>query len=424
MKKGTRTEQGMDQERITAFRELLVTQMNHWALYPLVMTAAGLTDMEYIPLWQWILCSLAPFVFFFVRRYTNGFLMLALSHAGMWICFWLLPSPNLIMKAALQVFLTCYLIYSLFLRIARRDRLDGSMHPGMTLGITAAALMLLHYHGQKRWDIYYVITLILCMGLHFLHYYLEQYLRFLVVNDSSAGHIPEKEIFRSGIGLAALYTAAGMVILLLTADIGWLGKIAGFFKMLLVWLLKLLPRGFGEDDVSETPQKAAAERGFTPPLENQEPFWLWELMEKLLLAAFFLLLAAVVLWGIWKLVQFLAARFRTSLKIESTELKTVRDVREKCGIERRKSDKTPFFSFLTVQDRIRRIYKKKIWSSRFELEGDGNAEALKILTARECCGRLKAQSLSQVYEKARYSNETCTAEDIKKAKHGLDDKRA
>lgn len=404
------------QEKIILLKEFLITQMNHWALFPLVVTAAGLTEMSYVPLWQWILCSLATFVLFLVRRYTNHFLILAASHVCVWGCFWFMPFPNLILKAVLMLYLTVYLLYSVFLRLRDGGRMDGNIHPGIAVAVTAGAFILQHYHGRADWDSFYVVSLILFIGLFFLHYYLERYLRFLAVNESSTGHIPEQEIFRSGLGLAAVYTAAGMLFLLLTSNIGWVRQIWLVFKRLLVWLLHFLPAGTAAEEPMAAAEEPAQQGGGLPPVEAGEPFWLWVLLEKLFMAAFFILIAAVALWGLFRLVKFLAARFRVGLRVESPELEAVRDVREKCGIERRRTEKKPFLAFLSPQERIRRIYKRRVWAARGELAGDGSPEVLNTLTARECGNKLEAEELAEVYEKARYSNEPCMPEDIKRAR--------
>ena len=43
-------------------------------------------------------------------------------------------------------------------------------------------------------------------------------------------------------------------------------------------------------------------------------------------------------------------------------------------------------------------------------------QQLKYLTAKECCDKLSEQKLKLVYEKARYSEQTISAEDVRMAK--------
>lgn len=407
----------MKQEKLIILKELLTVQMNHWGLFPLAVTTAGLAGMTHMVLWQWLLCSLVPFAFFLVRRYTNRFFILAASHGAVWFIFWYLPHPNLIMKAALMVFVTGYILYSVVIRVKEEDRLDGNLNPIFTVGVSAAALMLLHYRGQTGWDMYYIIPLAVFMGLFFLHYYLEHYLHFLAVNESSTGHIPKQEIFRSGMGLAAAYTAAGVLLLFLSSGTGWLGQILGAFRRLLVWLLGFLPSGSEDAQVIPEPEpEVMPESGGMMPMEEGEPFWLWVVFEKLFMTAAFILLAAAVLWGLVKLFRYLAERFRTKGKAADFELETVKDVREKCSVERARTGKKSVWSYLGARERIRRIYKKRIWASREELAAGMDAKTLRIYTAQECCSKLGEKELAEVYEKARYSDRACTNEDIKRAK--------
>ena len=75
------------------------------------------------------------------------------------------------------------------------------------------------------------------------------------------------------------------------------------------------------------------------------------------------------------------------------------------------------FDRLSAGERIRRIYKKEVWNGRHILLKEGDAAGrLNSMTARECGQGLRKQGLSDVYEKARYSKETCTAEDVKRAR--------
>lgn len=92
------------------------------------------------------------------------------------------------------------------------------------------------------------------------------------------------------------------------------------------------------------------------------------------------------------------------------------DVREYCGVEKKNHRKAGSFFFRTNREKIRRLYQKKIIRRKNELIGDKEEQQLKYLTAKECCDKLSEQQLKLVYEKARYSPQEISAEDVRLAK--------
>ncbi len=409
----------MKKERIIFISELLVTQMTHWVLFLLVVTVLGLVGAKEPVLWKWILCSLVPFLLFLVRRYTNHFIVFMGSHFLLIAGLWLLPYGDLAERIAFYVCVIGYVVYSFYLRIRTEDRLDGVPNPIAAVGIVAAARLLQHYQGIAEWEKYYVAPVVLFLCFYFIQLYLEQYQHFLVVNESSNGHIPEKAMFRSGLSLVSLFSVGVSVLLLLTSDIGWVGRIATVLKNILVWILRLLFRG--GDDVAEEeilPQETTSrgeEQGMLT-VEETEPALFWVIMEKLVMIAMAVALAALIVWGVYSLIKFLHDRFQGRILFDQEEAENVTDVREKCEVERHQKEKRSFFGFLSTKERIRRIYKKEVWAGRWQLVKDGSPDVLRRLTAKECGDGLERKKLAQVYEKARYSQEECTVEDIRRAK--------
>jgi hypothetical protein len=92
------------------------------------------------------------------------------------------------------------------------------------------------------------------------------------------------------------------------------------------------------------------------------------------------------------------------------------DIREYCGIEKKSQRRTGGFFFRNNREKIRRLYQKKVLKRKAEIIQDQEQNKLKYFTARECCDRLAEEQLKAVYEKARYSEETITSEDVRLAK--------
>ena len=408
----------MKKERIIMIRELLVTQMTHWLLFLLAVTVLGLVSAKEPVIWKWAVLGLVPYLLFLVRRYSNHFLVFMGSHIALILLLTVIPYVDLAEQIAFSVCVIGYVAYSFYLRVRTEERLTGVINPIPGVGAAAVFRLFQHYQGIPEWEKYYVVPVILFLCFYFLQMYLEQYQHFLIVNDSSTGHIPEKAMFRSGVSLVSLFSVGAAILLLLTSDVGWVGRIATVLKNILIWVLRLLFRGGGEQAEEILPQETATrkqDQGMMP-MEEAEPALIWVILEKLVMIAMAVAFAALIIWAVYSLIKFLHDRFRSRIVTHEEELENTTDIREKCEIERRRSKKHSFFGFLSTKERIRRIYKKEVWTGRWQLEKDGSPDVLGRLTAKECGDVLARNRLAQVYEKARYSQEECTSEDIRRAK--------
>lgn len=408
----------MKKERIIMIRELLVTQMTHWLLFLLAVTVLGLVSAKEPVIWKWSVLGLVPYLLFLIRRYSNHFLVFMGSHIAFILLLTVIPYVDLAEQIAFYVCVIGYVAYSFYLRVRTKKRLTGVINPIAGVGAAAVCRLFQHYQGIPEWEKYYVVPVILFLCFYFIQMYLEQYQHFLIVNDSSTGHIPEKAIFRSGVSLVSLFSVGTAILLLLTSDVGWVGRIATVLKNILIWVLRLLFRGGGEEVEEILPQETTHQKqdhGMMPT-EEAEPALIWVILEKLVMIAMAVAFAALIIWAVYSLIKFLHDRFQSRIVTDEEELENTTDIREKCEIERRRSKKHPFFGFLSTKERIRRIYKKEVWTGRWQLAKDGSPDVLRRLTAKECGEGLARNRLAQVYEKARYSQEECTSEDIRRAK--------
>ena len=136
------------------------------------------------------------------------------------------------------------------------------------------------------------------------------------------------------------------------------------------------------------------------------------------MAAFAVCLIAFIIFALYKLVITLHKWFsqRSDRSVEREEEDNLGDVREKCETDKRKKERKSPFAFLSVRERIRRVYKKDVWARRNFIVKEGDPRALSLMTAKEAGDKLERPALAESYEKARYSNEECTAEDLRRAK--------
>lgn len=411
----------MKNERLLLVKDFIVTQMNYWVLFPIAVTILGVIGLDKPTLWLWVLCGLLSFVFFLCRRYTNAFWLFMLMHLAGMAVFFFLPSPSIVQRILLLVAVAAQVVYSFYLRLATEERTDSPLHPALAIGIIAVALWVQNSRGQQGWEAYYISAAIGYLAGYYVQYYMEQYFYFLMVNKSSNGNIPEKEILRSGMGMTILYTATGVLLLLTTANIEWLAGIMGQVKRFLIWLLRFLFRNSSEEEtaVEEIVQQQAQENMQQMMGETAKTSIFWVIMEKMIMVALGIGLVVLLIYALWKLITFLAERFGQNVGAKTVNLNHGVDIREKCEIEKHKVRRKKLPIFQNPTERIRKMYQKQVLSGKQQLIGELPEKYLAYMTAKECGDGLNQEILTEIYEKARYSSEECTMEDVRALKVGI-----
>lgn len=412
----------MKQEKIIAGTAVLATQMNHWTLFSIAITVAALGKRK-PPIALWTAFALLPVLFFFIRRYTDHFLIMAGSHLLGLVLLFAVPVSGLAVKIPLCLYGIGLTVYSFSLRIRTEERLDGIIAPPVAVGITALSLFLLHYQKHMEADFRFALITVFYFICYYIRCYFQNYLYFLTVNTGSAGYIPRREIFLSGAKLSAVFTLLGMTAILLISDWNWLARIFGILKRGIVWLRE---KGFfafiaslfyrETEQIPEQMPEVSPANPAGMALEPGEPGLFWQILEKVIGVLVPVLLLLLFGFFLFRFVKMICERFRQKkLFIPSASADDSRDIREKYEIRKEKKAHKNFWSFLNPSERIRRLYKQRVWSKRGSFMNAENTRRLGTYTARECGSLLREEQLSLIYEKARYSEEECTREDVRKA---------
>ena len=186
--------------------------------------------------------------------------------------------------------------------------------------------------------------------------------------------------------------------------------------------LKYIFSGISGAIVEESaPPAPVVDTGETDMFEPVEYSELWlkiqELLEWLYRILIFVIIVAILYYGIRTLIRFVKENFtKVGKQKEAKTILSNQDIRESCSGEDVKKEKRNFLGFLSSEQRIRTIYKKKMLQEKAKIVGEAGPEGLAYLTAKECCEKIAAADLKQVYEKVRYSAEKVTSEDVKRAK--------
>ena len=155
-----------------------------------------------------------------------------------------------------------------------------------------------------------------------------------------------------------------------------------------------------------------------PLPEAGEPFLLWVILEYLAMIA--LLAGAVFLLYrfLRKLLLYLREKWQVSFVQNASEKADLSDKREKLTgmgekpVGRKNKDRVSFF-FPDAARKIRYLYQRKIGNSGLD------KSRLLYYTALDAQTALDLDGMAAIYEKARYSEEVCTEEDVRKMKAAL-----
>lgn len=430
----------MKQSKIQFLQEVLVTQLNFLTFFPLAMMVSVMLSTWFTPvkprLWAWMLGGLVCFGMYLVRRYVHNFILFVLLHivalAAMGGVAFLLANPfHPVHLVVFGVSAVGFIIYSVYLRFKTEDFRDESFKLLFTIGVFVAALLFERLLEGPDWGVSHVLVLILCIVIYYINYYLDQYCDFVRVNTGSTGVLPEKAIFRSGMSLSLGYIGLGAAVLMLVPGFEWLRPVLAWLKNALIYLLRFLFSLFGQgEDVPESVEESKPTPGpqdsGMPDMSGAETWIGWKILEVIFVGACII----GFLYALYRFVRWLIAKIRSTMARRADaareQVGDVTDVREELEPDKdlgRKKGKTGFFGFLDAGERIRRLYKKKTAAYMprpLQEEQAGRRkfrrELLPFFTAREMGLEMENAVMAELYEKARYSAESCTAQDVKRMK--------
>lgn len=414
--------------RIRFLCEILTEQMNHWLLFPLPLTVMGCLknaySMEHPDFLMWIFCGILPPLFYLVRVRFGKFIPYCCMSLILLALTFVFPVSNVICRGICILCGGGYAVHSFILRVRADSAESAPLHPAAGIALSVAGLLFLHHAEGPAWDFVYALNVIWWLSLYLIIYYIRHYLDFLSVNASSSGSLPASEMFRSGFGLVLVYTLFGTILLLLCLNVNWLEKLLQLIKTglfaILRFLFSLFPHHSQENTTFEQELSSAGNRQGMPELPAGESSLFWKLLEYVCFIAFACLILFCVFRLVLRIVRFLRARFLLrfgKMRESVNEQQSALDFREKCVPQKTASvnGKKQFFSFLTPQERIRRLYRKKLQKALKPTTTEA-AERLSCCTARQAEASLHTDGMAALYEKARYSSLTVSPEDVRQMK--------
>ena len=361
-----------------------------------------------LPLW------VIPLLLIFVRQYVKNFFLFALCHL-VWIGYLFLPLeliPRLLAGA--------YLILAIAYSYVRKYTGRGEALSMGTLFVGCGTLIVLYFLAGFL-DIQairpYLVGLAVAQILIFF-----VSLHILNVNEtlSNVGDMmsqPAQKLRRFNGKIAAIFlviaTAVMLLAVVLRLDVvfTWLGSGA---LALLRFLLSFLGRGEETGEISEDFQlEVNPSQADTEAAIGGEPFILWVILEKIVIVAF---CVGIIVGIVYLLYRFYKAFNKNSIQKLATEEFT----ESSAFVEKEKRSPRPKGRVrdalqMTPDKRIRRLYFHKI--SRYMKKGDRIKPANTPVEIEQALREQEnLQALTRVYQKARYSDEPITKEEIREVK--------
>ena len=257
--------------------------------------------------------------------------------------------------------------------------------------------------------------------MFFMQHYFGRYARFVKLNEYSAGFFPKSEIMGAGLKGVIIYVGVSAGAFFAIANMDSLTEFGNFIKNKLGkfirdWLRKIFA-GSEPDPKVSNPLDYNDFDSLTAKLgqgETRDVSLLGTIIEK----ALWLLVVFLILLLLYRLIKKILGFF--NMKLDRPDIivdDVVTDVRESCdavSLKEKKVKEKRFF--LTPREKVRRNFKNTAKEKCFRITRSGDKKALGFKTSGECASAVEVPELSELYDRARYSDYEITEADAAEMK--------
>ena len=407
----------MKRSSITMMQDLLVLVLNHMLFMVISITGLGIFGEESPNIGLWIVTGLLPIALFFVRVHMNNMLLFYGIHMFILAALWMFP-----LEQVVKVFLVgnaiIYVILSVRNKMISKTGKVSLIHPAFFFVVSAILSLWETFVRNNQWEKIYIQMTFCYLICYIIYYFIQQYLKFIEANEKSASNIPEQEMFLSGMKQTTVFAVGSAFVLWISLNLDWFSKI---MQRVGDWLIKVLRAFFSQFDFQAVEE---VEKPLPDEMKVQTngmgeailPEIVLEIIAKIFAVAAVIGVIVFVTFVVVELYRFLRKHFQQVEKEKVSILQSTGDIREQCALSEKKKERKVFGGFLNNRDKVRKLFRKTVVRQKSEIIGTSDEGQLRFVTARECCDIIQADGLKHIYEKARYSAEEITAEDVRKAK--------
>lgn len=401
-------------------KDLISMVMNYVVNLSILMAMAGAMSVEFTPL---TLASLflIPVIYYIVRKYVNNIALFTLIHIVTAAATIFSLKSDVKAAVIVGIIVVIFSVFSFVMRTKASEPGEKAYHPLAAALIMFTAILVLNYVGNETYGKVIPKFVLIYTTLYFCLLYIKRFIWFDFINRKVITHMPTKNLVKASApyvaGLSVSYLIVGLVSLneeLIQSLSDWLKNL---FNRFMIWLLSHAPEAAEEvKEVEEMPAQSNVMEEFGELSETSEPSWLLLLIEKILV---YVTVVAAVL-GLLFLIGFAIVKiikhFKGIDKSASTELtEDYVEEREKVS-EKVKVKKERPHIFKRPDESIRALFIKIAEKNK------DITDRPEIFTARNFAEQFpdekkeNALGFAYIYEKARYSPDSCTKEDLKQAR--------
>ena len=354
-----------------------------------------------VPVGVWLVAALYPVCFYVFRAKLKHFWSFFLLHPAVVVLATLAVKSWLAGAIGIAVLGVFYSLHSISLRVHHVIQEREFPLPAAAAVMIVAFFVCSYKQSQTGCMLVLGSFFVWLPGI-LLKRYAENYLSYVKLNAGSAGVIPEKNIFRTGIIVVVLYTVGCVALLIvcsatplvdkLTESAAWLGKT---LLWVLAWLLVKLSGNTQEAEKpmeTESTQEMGMDWGELGDTRAM-PVWI-EVIEQVIIWAVVAALIVAVIIGIVFLFRWMVKNFYQAGRGHEEILEAGVEEKTESIAYTEKRKRTPFFIGTEPAAKIRRAYKKTIdgaFGRRSRRKGKETEEPVLLYPASS----MTAQELTQ-----------------------------
>lgn len=376
--------------------------------------------------WKYAVLALLPFGFYLLRRYVKVMVPFFILHLG-WAALPLLLAKNI---AEWIIFILCGIVFfavSIYFKMTRTVPEDGVLFVAMTciLGIVSYFAAMAG-RGEKAAGV--IAALAVVYVIYFMIFeYLTGYINYIKNNEVSNQSIPKKNIFKTSVSaLVGFFTLfVGFAILLIKknflADLVY--KIRDLIERFLTWLLSFAPEPMEQGkpvDESGAVEPMYEEMGEIVEDVYHLPPEIVELIDRIVTIGAYVIAATAILLVTYALFRAIVEVFK--IKRDDNEEEVVLIKEKVTKIKNKKVENKVIQKQSTREKKIRKMYEDLVWKKNIgpkpdKAEKELVVNRLKYQTPKEQCRYMDSgEAIRRMYEKARYSGDEVTGNDVRAMK--------
>lgn len=421
------------ERRLKITADVLEIMLNFMVILGLETVADAVFGGLSAPVYALFLPMLAPLSFYVARCLSRRLIVFLAIHVAVIAALNYLAgflSVPVLWKIVFTAVGILYALMSIRIRLMHREYSEGEAPAGFMATAAALFFFACSYLGREEACARILWLALLWLPGHWMKSYLDNFLYYMKMNRQAAGAMPENRILRGGIISVAIYAGFSFAVLALYSKTALVARLSELVRkagyLLLRLFFRLLMLFMEETEEGERIYEAAGgkEQMMFAPESAETPLWML-ILDKILVTAVVIMLIAGAIFLIVMLIRFMIRSFYGREKTKK-EVRQEGFVEEQERLQEKKdARKTRLPAVGGAPDqRVRRIFKRTIqeMTKGAETANTMDARTARELAALHAAGDPEAETnaaewnaLIALYERARYTRETVTKEDVREA---------